>query len=155
MCLVCGKKNPLGLKAEFYELDNNELIALFTPLVEHQGYPGRLHGGIAASILDETIGRAIMIKYNEAIWGVTADFSIRYKKPIPHDRELRVIGRITRESSRLFEGTGEILLPDGDIAATGSGKYIKLAIEKIADFNITEQDWEVIHSETDPKEFDF
>ena len=59
MCFVCGLKNSAGLKASFYEVEGNQLVALFTPCDEHQGYPDRLHGGIAATILDETIGRAM------------------------------------------------------------------------------------------------
>ena len=61
MCFICGKKNNFGLKASFYETEKNELIAIFKPCQEHQGYPGRLHGGIAAAILDETIGRNINV----------------------------------------------------------------------------------------------
>jgi phosphoribosylformylglycinamidine cyclo-ligase len=48
MCLVCGLKNPYGLMAAFHEMENGELVALFTPHDEHQGYPGLLHGGITA-----------------------------------------------------------------------------------------------------------
>lgn len=40
MCLVCGLKNPSGLKASFYELENEELLAIFRPSNEHQSYPG-------------------------------------------------------------------------------------------------------------------
>jgi acyl-coenzyme A thioesterase PaaI-like protein len=155
MCLVCGLKNQFGLKASFYELENHELVAVFKPIEEHQGYPGRLHGGITAAILDETIGRAIMIKYDEKIWGVTVDFSIRYKKPIPLNEELKVAARITDESSRLFEGSGELILTSGEIAATARGKYMKFPIEEISDFNITEQEWAVMPSPRDPLEIDF
>ncbi len=52
MCLVCGLKNPFGLHTSFFELDNDELLAVFTPREEHQSYPGRLHGGITSTILD-------------------------------------------------------------------------------------------------------
>jgi len=154
MCLVCGMKNPLGLKAFFYELENDEVVALFHPLDEHQSYPGRLHGGIATAILDETIGRAGMIKYGEETWGVTLEFHVRFRKAVPLDTELRVVGRITRESNRAFEGTGEILLPDGSVAVEGRGKYIKLPIEKIADFDVEEQEWRVITSPDDPTEIE-
>ena len=54
MCLVCGLKNPYGLKAAFYEMDNQELVALIRPRDEHQSYPGRLHGGLTTALLDET-----------------------------------------------------------------------------------------------------
>ena len=144
MCLVCGMKNPFGLHSFFYELENEELLAVFTPKEEHQGYPGRLHGGIAAAILDETIGRTIMIRYDEDIWGVTMEFRSRYKKPVPLDETLRVISRVTKETGRIFEGTGEILLNDGSVAVEGYGKYLKLPITEIADFDGEEQEWRVV-----------
>lgn len=152
-CLVCGLKNDLGLKASLFELDNDELVAVFTPLEEHQSYPGRLHGGIAGAILDETIGRAILIKDKNA-WGVTVELNLKYKKPVPLNEELRVVGRITRDSKRLFEGTGEILLANGDIAVTAYGKYIKMPIGKIADFDEQDEEWKVELSDTDPEEIE-
>ena len=151
MCLVCGLKNITGLKALFYELENNELMAVCDLMEEHQSYPNRLHGGIAAALLDETIGRAIMITHDDDIWGVTLEFTIRYKKPIPLDKELRVIGRITQERRRFFKGTGELLLPDGTIAAEATGKYLKFPLAEIADFDFEEQEWKIIQSEKDPR----
>ena len=151
MCLVCGLKNPFGLHTSFYELDNNELLAVFKPREEHQSYPGRLHGGIISTILDETIGRAIMIQSEGDIWGVTVDLQIRFKKPVPLDDELRVTGRITKNSSRFFEGTGELLLMDDTIAAEGHGKYLKIPLEKIADFDVDHQEWKVVTSPDDPE----
>jgi len=152
-CLVCGLKNDLGLKASMYELDNGELVSVFTPLEEHQSYPGRLHGGVAAAILDETIGRAILIKDKNA-WGVTVELELKYKKPVPLNEELRVVGRITKDSRRLFEGTGEILLANGDVAVTAFGKYIKMPIYKIADFDEEDEEWKVALSGMDPEEIE-
>lgn len=154
MCLVCGLENPFGLRASFFELDNAELVALFTPHDVHQGYPGRLHGGIVTGLLDETIGRAIMMKHKQDYWGVTVEFTTRFKKPIPLNVKLRVVGRITRDTERFFEGSGEILLPGGEVAATGIGKYMKLPLEKIAAFDTTEAHWRVTKTETDPTEID-
>jgi acyl-coenzyme A thioesterase PaaI-like protein len=155
MCFLCGLKNSFGLKGEFFELENNELVCIFKPSNEHQSYPGRLHGGITTAVLDETIGRAIMMKNNnEEVWGVTVEFTTRFKKQIPLNEELRVIGRITNESSRTFEGTGELLLANGEVAATGYGKYLRMPLDKIADFNPLEQEWKVMKSEKDPDFFE-
>lgn len=153
MCLVCGLKNPFGLHTSFFELDNSELLAVFKPREEHQSYPGRLHGGIISTILDETIGRAIMIGSEGDIWGVTVDLQIRFKKPVLLNEELRVVGRITRDSNRFFEGTGELLLSNGTVAATGHGKYLKVPLEKIADFDVHAQEWGVVESPDDPDVF--
>ena len=150
MCFVCGLKNSFGLHASFFEIEDNQLVAIFTPCQEHQSYPGRMHGGIAAAILDETIGRAISSQYDE-IWGISVEIKVRYKKPVPLNEELRVVGRITKDSRRLFEGTGEILLPNGDVAVEGFGKYIKLPLDEIADFDFEEQEWKTITDEDDPK----
>ncbi len=144
MCFVCGMKNVAGLKAFFYELEDGSVMARFTPQDVHQSYPGRLHGGVAAAILDETIGRALMVKYGETVWGVTAELRLRFHKAVPLGEELRVIGRITRDTRRIFEGEGELLLPDGTVAVSAYGKYIKLPLDQIADFDPEEQEWQVV-----------
>lgn len=153
LCIVCGHKNDLGLKSVFYELENETLIAIFKPKEEHQSYPGRLHGGIASAILDETIGRAILMRDKNA-WGVTVELKLKYHKPIPLDQELRVLGRITFERKKIFEGTGEILLPNGEIAVSASGKYFKMPIDKIANDEIGELDWKVVDCDSDPIEIE-
>lgn len=149
-CLVCGLENKLGLQSRFYELDNGELLAVFTPKNEHQSYPDRLHGGMTTAILDETIGRAIMIKHPKQ-FGVTVEISVRLKKPIPTHGELRVRGRISRDTSRFFEGSGELLLADGTIAAEAQGRYLKMPLEKIADFDHEIQQWRVVAHPDDPE----
>ena len=132
MCLVCGVDNKSSLKARFYELESGELLGVFDPLQEHQSYPGRLHGGISSAMLDETIGRAINISDPQA-WGVTVELTVRFRKPVPVGEEVRAIGRITRDSRRIFEGSGEIVLADGTVAVEATGKYMKLPIDAIAD----------------------
>lgn len=152
MCLVCGLKNPSGLAASFLELENGDLLALFRPRDEHQGYPGLLHGGITTAILDETIGRAVMARHPEDMWGVTIEISVRFRKPVPLGRELRVIGRLTKDTRRFFEGSGELLLPDGQVAAEATGRYMRLPLERITDFDFEEQEWRVNASPDDPVE---
>jgi len=149
LCLVCGWQNQLGLHAEFFELENDELVAVYSPLEEHQSYPGRLHGGVAGAILDETIGRAIMIGHPD-VWGVTVELNLRYHAPVPLNEELRIVGRITRDSSRIFEGTGEILLADDTIAVSAQGKYMKMSLNKIADWDTTGDEWRVAEAGATP-----
>ena len=65
-----------------------------------------------------------------------------------------MVGRITHDTRRIFEGAGEILLLDGEIAVEGKGKYFKLPLDEIADFDYDEQAWKVILSEDDPEAFE-
>jgi acyl-coenzyme A thioesterase PaaI-like protein len=151
MCLVCGLQNVAGLRAAFYELDSGQLLGLFTPQDHHQGYPGRLHGGIAASILDETIGRAIRLRHGDTLWGVTTQLTTRFRKPLPLQQSLRAVGRITRETRRHFEGSGEILLPDGTVAVEAHGRYLKMPLDAISDFDFQQQQWRVVPADSDPQ----
>lgn len=139
MCMVCGIENAAGLHARFFELDSGELAGVFVPREEHQGYPGRLHGGLASTILDETIGRAINLT-DPTAWGVTVELTVRYRRPVPLGEEIHALGRITKDSGRLFEGTGEIRLADGTVAVEASGKYLRLPIDKIAEGDF-ENEW--------------
>lgn len=139
MCMVCGVENSAGLHARFYELDNDELVGVFAPQEEHQGYPGRLHGGIASTILDETIGRTINITDPDA-WGVTIELTVRYRKPVPLGGDVMAHARITKDSGRIFEGSGEIRLEDGSVAVEARGRYLRLPIDKIADGDF-ESEW--------------
>lgn len=150
MCLVCGINNDFGLKSFFYELENKDVLGIFKPKEEHQSYPGRVHGGISASILDETIARAIMPYYDNTVWGITLEFNIKYRKPLPIGEKLQTIARVTSNSSRGFEGSGEILLPDGTIAIQGKGRYLKVPLEKIINENKDDLMWEVIPYDGDP-----
>jgi acyl-coenzyme A thioesterase PaaI-like protein len=150
-CFVCGLKNSSGLHASFYETESGELIATFLPTLEHQSYPGRLHGGVASAILDEAIGRSVMVGNDKEIWGLTVELNLTYKKPVPLGVELKVVARMTEENSRFFQGTGEILLPGGETAVMAKGKYLKAPLEKIADFDPVLNEWAVVHNESDPQ----
>lgn len=153
MCLVCGLGNVSGLHCAFYELDSGEVVALYRPREEHQGYPGRLHGGIAAALLDETIGRAVNVGREGGLWGISLELTTRFRRPVPLDGEIRVVGRISRLGRRHFEGSGELLLPDGSVAVEGKGRYLKMPLEKIADPKL-EESWKVTPLPGDPLEFE-
>ena len=140
-CLVCGIENDFGLKTKFYETDNKELIAIFTPHDKLQSYPGVLHGGISATILDETIGRAIMMYGGQSTFGVTIELNVKYKKPVPLGVELKAVGRIVSDKGRIFEGTGELLLPNGEVAVSAEGKYMKRSINQIAQDDFLDDEW--------------
>jgi acyl-coenzyme A thioesterase PaaI-like protein len=154
MCFVCGEKNDFGLHAKFYETDANELVALINPSEQHQGYPGRMHGGIAATILDETIARSICNGKDEQIWGVTLELKTKYRKPIPLGQELKIVGRVTSEGNRSFEGTGEIILPNGEVAVSAEGKYMKVKIDRITNDLRVIDDWFFADSPDDPSEIE-
>jgi acyl-coenzyme A thioesterase PaaI-like protein len=143
MCFICGKQNIAGVHVSFYEPGDGTVLARFTGQQMHQGYPDRFHGGVLAGILDETLGRAIRLEHGDDVWGVTIELTTRYRKPAPIGVELRAVGRIAIERQRAFEATGEILLPDGEIAVEARGKFIKLESSAVAQFDPAVEEWRV------------
>lgn len=148
-CFICGVKNVAGVHVNFYETRTAdgapEVLARFVGQPQHQGYPGRMHGGVITGILDETIGRAVNYEEGETpkSWGVTAELTVRFRKPVPLGVELTARGRITRDIHYLFEGEGELYLPDGVVAATAHGKFVRLKLDDIAGIEPAELGWRV------------
>ncbi|NNK13652.1 MAG: PaaI family thioesterase [Desulfofustis sp.] len=153
-CFVCGLENEFGLKSKFYEMENGELIARFFPAEVHQSYPGRLHGGVSAAILDEAIGRLTINHKGSGLWGVTLEFSMKFRKPVPLDKEVLVRAKITSENKRTFEGIAEIILADGTVAVEGKGRYLKMSLTTITEDDFEGEQWQVVDEEDDPAELE-
>ncbi len=160
-CFICGMKNGAGVKVAFYDTEDEdgrpELVARFTGRHQHQGYPGRLHGGVATGVLDEVIGRAVNSakaddsgKDDDVTWGVAIELNTSFRLPVPLDVELTARGRITRERRRVFEGSGEIYLPDGKVAVSATGRYLKMPLETISDIDPEALGWRVYEDEPSP-----
>jgi uncharacterized protein (TIGR00369 family) len=118
MCFVCGRQNPWGLKLDFYaDEESGEVRADFSVPDAYQGYPGVVHGGIVAAILDEISGRAVLLHCSEENLKVTARLTVRYRRPTPTETPLTAVGWVERESRVGARVGGEIRDPDGRVTA--------------------------------------
>lgn len=139
MCIICGMDNPIGLKAQFYNMEDGSVMTPFRYKKEHQSFPQRVHGGIIAAMLDELGLRACWTE-SEEIFGVTTSMEVKYRKPVPYDTDLIGKGRVEKENSRFLKVKTEILDKSGQVLAEAEVKYIKLAVEKIVnDIDIHEE----------------
>ena len=121
-CFGCGKDNPHGLHLEFFFADG-KFTARFTPLEQHQGYNGRVHGGIIAAMLDEAMGSYINTTTGKEVF--TAHIDIRYRKAVSIGCEIIIAGELVRQKGRFYEMKGEIYLSDGSLAAEAKGKFLE------------------------------
>ncbi len=125
-CFVCGQRNPFGLHLVFRQ-DEGGIVADFQPREEHQGFPGVLHGGIVAAVLDETLGRASLLGTRPE-WTMTGKLEVRYRKYVPFGPLLRV--RATLESSRrrMLQAKGVLTLAEDEstILAEATGIFLPL-----------------------------
>jgi uncharacterized protein (TIGR00369 family) len=118
MCFICGRRNPIGLKLDFYEDQEAEQVRVdFTVPNEYQGYPGVVHGGIVSAILDEVSGRAVMIDEGEERLMATLRLTVRFRHPTPTETPLTAVGWVKQVSGVGAKAAGEIRLPDGAVSA--------------------------------------
>ena len=122
MCFACGAHNEQGLRMEFRR-EGERAVCDYAPREYQQGYPGRLHGGIVATLIDEAMGWAV---YGASQWGATARLNVRYRRPVPLDGLLHVEAWVTSNRSRLIELRAEVRDQLGTLLAEGEGSFMKL-----------------------------
>ncbi len=132
MCFICGMDNPVGLKAQFYNMEDGSVMTPFRYKEEHQSFPQRVHGGLAATMLDELGLRALWAQKGEEIFGVTMSMEVKYRKPVPYQEELVGRGILIKDTPKFAVIKSEIYSPDGILLVHGNVTYIKLSVEKIA-----------------------
>lgn len=115
-CFICGLANPIGLKMVFHEdRENQQVRAELTVPESYRGYPGVVHGGIVATILDETSGRALIIHTGDInTLFATAKMEVRYRRATPTNTPLVAVGWVERMGESRVRVKGELRLKDGE-----------------------------------------
>ncbi len=126
-CFVCGVENESGLKMRFFETETDpvQVSAEYTVPKRFEGYPGIVHGGIIAAMLDEVTSRTVM-RGDPPRFAVTAQLSIRYRKPVPVDTPLKLTGRMVKDTGRVITVSGEITDPDGVVLAESEATLVQV-----------------------------
>ena len=118
MCFICGRDNPAGLHLVFVEDHEAGVVRVeFTVPDRFQGYPGVVHGGIVAAILDEVAGRAVLLEGSDDDLMATLRLDVRYRGPTPTETPLVAVGWVERRSGMGAKVAGEIRLSDGTVTA--------------------------------------
>lgn len=121
-CFGCGDANPRGLGLRF-QREGERAIARFIAEPYLQGYPGRVHGGGVAAIMDEAMGWAA---YWAGTWAMTARMTMRFRRPVPLQQPLTVAGWVTRDRGRTLEMRAEVRDGAGTLLAEADGLFVRV-----------------------------
>jgi uncharacterized protein (TIGR00369 family) len=141
-CFVCGLENQYGLRLAFYETGPGEVTTEVTTPERFQGFPGVVHGGVVAAILDETASRAAMVG-DRTRFMYTAKLEVFYRKPTPVGVLLRATGKVSRHHGRLARATAELRLPDGTVTAEAKGLFAEVPGPSVEAAELEESGWKV------------
>jgi uncharacterized protein (TIGR00369 family) len=128
-CFGCGPANALGLRIESYDAGDGTVIADWQARPEHEAFDGFVNGGVLGTLIDchsnWTAVAALLAKRGgqTAPSTVTADLSVRFRRPTPSDRPLRLVGRAVEvEDDRVTVETSVEV--DGTTTATGRATFV-------------------------------
>jgi uncharacterized protein (TIGR00369 family) len=145
-CFVCGMDNHHGLAMRFYSIGSGQVEARYTVDPAFQGYPGVVHGGIIASMLDEVVGRVMMTEDPNQFF-VTAKLEIRYRAPVPVGEPLRLVGQLERRKGNMTFAAGRILLPNGTLAVEASAILVRWREDPVDQDALDSIGWRVYEDE--------
>jgi len=120
-CFGCSPDNEHGLHMEFSR-DGEEIECRWEPHARFQGYPGVLHGGIQATLMDEAASWFVYAVIGTA--GVTAALTTRFLKPVFVDRgTLTLRARLDRREGRSAFIRVDLSDAGGTLCSTGECEY--------------------------------
>lgn len=120
-CFVCGAENALGFRLRVHA-DGDEVRARFTAKKEHGGFLGIVHGGVAASLLDEVMVWAACIARRHFCY--TAAFSVRYARPWQVGARVDIVARGNADRPRRVTAEGWIRDVEGTVLARAGGVFL-------------------------------
>lgn len=130
---------------DFYMPEPGTVRAEVSVPKHFEGYPGVVHGGIVASILDEGGGRSQMM--DDAHFMVTAQLHVRYRKPVPTATPLLVIGTAGERRGRVAHAHGEIRAKDGEVLAEADLVLVDMPEKLMRDLDADALGWQVYPDE--------
>jgi len=124
-CFACGQDNPDGLRLRMEYPEPGRCRAEFVPGRKFQGWRGILHGGIISTLLDEGFAHAYGgVERGSGAAAVTAEMTVRFKKPAKTGRKLVLEGRVAGRDRKVITCESVLKDEDGVEIASATGKLI-------------------------------
>mgnify|MGYP002391804152 FL=1 len=141
-CIVCGLNNPAGLHLRFYTTTPGQVEANYTVSEHFEGYPGVVHGGIVAAMLDEATGRSHM-GGEQPRFMFTAKLDIRYRQNVPVGQPLRLVGIAGKSRGRTATAEAFLYNAKGELLAEAEALLVDVPRDKIPVEDVDSMGWRV------------
>ncbi|MGF1599677.1 MAG: PaaI family thioesterase [Acidimicrobiales bacterium] len=126
---VGGRLSPISAGA-VYRRDGDDAVATVRLGPAYEGPPGRVHGGMLASVFDEVMGAVFRILGIASAF--TGTLSVRYQAPAPIGAELVFRARLTATEGRKHTVQAEAAGPDGTTVARAEAVFVEMSPGQLA-----------------------
>lgn len=103
--------------------DSGDLHGTFRCDGRHEGYDGRIHGGILAAIIDASMTQCLM---GHGIAGYTGELSIRYRDPVALNSVAEMETRLVNDRFDKFYEIETAVLQEKKTCVTAKAKFLKV-----------------------------
>jgi uncharacterized protein (TIGR00369 family) len=128
-CFGCGQANAIGLHLEFLLTPEDAVVCQATVGDSYEGPPGYLHGGIIATLLDESMSKAVRAR---GLVAMTRHMVVDYRGPVRSGSEIRLEGRVVRAEGRKHWAEAEVRDREGRVLAKAEGLFVEITAEQRA-----------------------
>jgi len=123
-CFGCGEANVIGLQLQFMLAPDGTVVCPATLPDAFEGHPGYLHGGIVATLLDESMSKSVRAK---GLTAMTRHMEVDYRRPVPSGQPIRMEAHVVRSEGRKHWAEAQIFDSQGKPLAHGKGLFIEVA----------------------------
>lgn len=139
-CFGCAPENPLGLHMEFYE-DGDDIVSFWNPSQHYQGWRGVMHGGILATLIDETGGWVIARKLQTT--GMTTSLQLHYRHAVTaNDPQLTIRAHIKEQRHGMVTLEATLESSQGEVCVTAEAVYYTFDKQQAREMGFTRCDVE-------------
>jgi acyl-coenzyme A thioesterase PaaI-like protein len=119
-CFVCSGSNPMGLALRYTPRPDGSVSAAFLGHGALEGYPGLLHGGVIAALLDGAMTNCLFALGRRAL---TVELNVRYHAGVASAEETLLRAWLEDDSHGLFRLRAE-LSQSAVVKASAAGKFM-------------------------------
>lgn len=119
-CFVCSESNPMGLALRYTPQPDGSVRASFLGHSALEGYPGLLHGGVIAALLDGAMTNCLFAQKRRAL---TVELNVRYHTGVVSAEPMSLHAWLEGSEHGVFRLRAE-LTQGGTVKASATGKFM-------------------------------
>lgn len=122
-CFGCSEANPVGLHLNFMLAEDRTVVCEHTVGDLYEGPKGYVHGGMIATLLDETMSKAVRA---HGLVAMTRHLSVDYLRPVPSTTPIRLEGVLARSEGRKHWVEARLLDEADTVLAHAKGLFVEV-----------------------------
>jgi uncharacterized protein (TIGR00369 family) len=121
LCFCCGADNERGIHMKITYPEKGMAESIVVVPQWFTGWKDMTHGGFLSTILDEIMAHACIGTARSA---VTAELTVRFKRPVRIGATVRAVGKVEETRGRLISTQGWLYDDQGNAVVSATARFV-------------------------------